>query len=45
LKTSGGTAIDYEFGNSDDITVSQKTLTSAINKIWEKLEDITGEVM
>lgn len=45
LKTSGGAIIDCEFGNSDDITVSQKTLTSAINKIWEKLENITGEVM
>ena len=34
------------FGRIDtDKGVSQKTLTDAINKIWQKLEDITGEVL
>lgn len=33
-----------DFGNSTDKAVSQKTLTDAINRIWEKFEDLTGEV-
>lgn len=43
LKTAGGTALDNKFGNSEFVTVNQKLLTEAINKIWNKLEDITGE--
>ena len=43
LKTSGGTALDNKFGDNEDITVNQKVITNAINKIWTKLEDITGE--
>jgi hypothetical protein len=39
-----GVAVSNEFGTDTHISVSQKTLTDAINKIWQKLEDITGEV-
>lgn len=41
----GGWAISNEFGNDSHIGISQKTITGAINKIWEKLEDITGEAL
>ena len=40
-----GFAVSNEFGSDPHIGISQKTLTEAINKIWEKLEDITGEVI
>lgn len=43
LRTSGGTALAGEFGNNDFIGVNQRVLTTAFNKIWSKLEDITGE--
>ena len=40
---SSGIAVSNEFGDNPYISISQKTLTSAINKIWQKIEDITGE--
>lgn len=40
-----GMALSNEFGNDPHIGISQKTLTLAWNKLWEKLEDITGEVL
>lgn len=39
-----GVSVSNEFGANPHIGISQKTLTDAINKIWQKLEDITGEV-
>ena len=38
-----GVAVSNEFGTAEDIGISQKALTDAINKVWTKLEDITGE--
>lgn len=38
-----GTAVSNQFGTDEHISVSQKTITDAINKIWSKIEDITGE--
>lgn len=38
-----GVAVSNNFGSNPHIGISQKTLTDAINKIWQKLEDITGE--
>lgn len=44
MKTaSGGTGLASIFGDSEDIGVTQKTLTDGFNKIWAKIEDITGE--
>ena len=40
----GGWAISNQFGSDSHIGISQKTLTDAINRIWQKLEDITGEM-
>lgn len=39
----GGVALLQGFGNSIYFGVSQKVLTEAFNKIWAKIEDITGE--
>lgn len=41
---SGGTAITDQFGNSELVAVNQKVHTAAINKIYEILEDITGNI-
>lgn len=38
-----GLALSNKFGDDPHIGISQKTLTEAINKIWSKIEDITGE--
>lgn len=38
-----GVAVSNEFGTAEDIGISQKALTDALNKVWTKLEDITGE--
>lgn len=38
-----GVAVSNEFGTDPHISISQKTLTGAINKLWQKIEDITGE--
>ena len=40
-----GVAVSNEFGTDPHISVSQKTMTDAINKIWQKFEDITGEIL
>ena len=40
-----GVAVSNEFGADTHISVSQKTLTDAINKIWQKIEDMTGETL
>ena len=40
---SGGQAFSNSFGNNDYIGVNQKTLTDTINRIWDKLSEITGE--
>ncbi len=38
-----GVAVSNQFGNNPHIAVSQKTVTNAINKLWDKIGDITGE--
>ena len=40
-----GVMVSNQFGTDTHISVSQKTLTDAINKLWEKIEDMTGEVL
>lgn len=40
-----GIAVSNEFGTDPHISISQKTMTDAINKLWQKLEDMTGEVL
>ena len=40
-----GLSVSNEFGDNTHIGISQKTLTDAINKIWQKIEDMTGEVL
>lgn len=40
-----GVALSNQFGNDAHIGISQKTITEAINRIWQKIEDITGEVL
>jgi len=40
-----GLSVSNQFGNNQHIGISQKTLTLAFNKLWQKLEDITGEVL
>lgn len=39
----GGFAVSNTFGDNSHVGMSQKALTDAINKIWSKIEDITGE--
>ena len=41
---ANGIALSQKFGNNPHIGISQKTLTTAINKIWDKLSEITGEL-
>ena len=41
--TEHGMAIANEFGDGELIAVNQKTLTEAINDLYSRLEDITGE--
>ena len=41
---AGGTAITDQFGDSELVAVNQKVHTAAINKIYEILEDITGNI-
>lgn len=43
LVTSGGTALDNKFGDNEFIGVNQKVLTESINKLWDKISDMTGE--
>ena len=39
----GGWAVSNEFGDDPHIGISQKALTAAFNRLWSKIEDITGE--
>ena len=39
----GGIAVSNQFGENNHISISQKALTEAFNKVWAKIEDITGE--
>ena len=39
-----GVAVSDEFGDNDHISVSQKALTQAFNRLWSVLDDFTGEV-
>ena len=43
--TINGMAVSNEFGGDPHIGVSQKTLTEAFSKVWEKISDFTGESM
>ena len=43
--TIHGMAVSNLFGDDPHIGISQKTLTEAFNRVWNKLEDITGEVL
>lgn len=38
-----GTALTDVFGNSDSIGITQRTLTNALNRIWEKIGEMSGE--
>ena len=38
-----GLALSNNFGDDPHIGISQKTLTETLNRIWSKIEDITGE--
>lgn len=40
-----GLALSNHFGDDPHIGISQKTLTAAVNDIWYKLEEITGETL
>ena len=40
-----GLALSNKFGDDPHIGISQKTLTQAVNAIWYKLEEITGETL
>lgn len=42
---SGGEAFSTQFGNSQIMGITQKTLTNAFKNIYKILEDITGENM
>jgi hypothetical protein len=39
----GGVALSNQFGNREDIGISQKTLTKSLGRIWEELGTITGK--
>lgn len=39
----GGISVSNEFGTNTHISISQKTLTDAFTRVWNKIEDITGE--
>ena len=34
-----------EFGDDDHVAVSQKRVTEALSQLWQKFEDLTGEVI
>lgn len=38
-----GMAISNLFGDDEHIGISQKTLTEAFNRVWSKIDEITGE--
>lgn len=39
-----GLSVSNMFGDNEHIGISQKALTDAVNRIWSKIADITGEV-
>lgn len=41
--TKNGIALSGQFGGGDDIGITQKKLTEEMNRVWDKLSDITGE--
>lgn len=43
LGSSSSYALDDKFGDSEILGINQKTLTEAFNKLWEKIESMTGE--
>lgn len=42
--TANGIALSNQFGSHDDIGITQRTLTNAINAIWKTIRDMKGEV-
>ena len=38
-------SLSNSFGDGETVGINQKVLTQAINKLWQKLEDMTGEVL
>jgi hypothetical protein len=40
-----GMIVMQEFGDSESFGISQKKITAAINQLWEKIEDMTGEII
>jgi hypothetical protein len=38
-------AVMQEFGDSESFGISQKKITAAINQLWQKIEDMTGETL
>ena len=42
LQSTEGTALTDQFGDNEYLGVTQKTLTDAINRIWDKLGEISG---
>ena len=40
-----GLALSNSFGDDEHIGISQKALTGAFNRIWAKLEEVTGEAL
>ncbi len=41
--TINGMAVSDQFGNDPYIGISQKALTEAFNRIWQRIDDMTGE--
>ena len=39
----GGIAISQQFGDREDIGISQKTLTKALGRFWQEMSNITGK--
>lgn len=44
-KEEGNIPLATEFGNSNLVGITQGAITKAINKIWDKLEEVTGETL
>lgn len=42
--SESGVAFTNEFGDNEDIGINQKTLTEAFNKVWAKIDELSGEV-
>lgn len=41
---TGGITLSDQFGNSDNMGMTQKALTNAFNRIWDKLEQMSGNL-